>query len=341
LNPPGLRTLDQGVPHLRKIKGELLVARTKAKRAGGDDPELNARVEELLEEVARAMEARTTILRCASVYEPRSGPLSSRKRIALSTVQRSRGGSLRPFHSVLVMGIYHSCTNAISQELEKRFAVEVLNDWHTGKAGVNWKHRVNSTPLEGVPEDCLVVMMVKEPYFWLKSTSREVRNFFEVRPIRENGQGEFEDIPPKTLRDLFGRIEHDTIIYPNAVGLWNDLSRSYFDDEVYPPGGSVIIRCEDFLFRFHAVMDELAGLGLPERPDLEGGAPPDPNSDRAKGHMECRTRDQALGFYADPANRTSEFLTEELAIVAKDLDREVVTRLGYGGGDPVASWLPE
>ena len=34
---------------------------------------------------------------------------------------------------VLLMGLYHSCTNAVQKELEKRFDVEVINDWHTGK----------------------------------------------------------------------------------------------------------------------------------------------------------------------------------------------------------------
>ena len=82
-------------------------------------------------------------------------------------------------------------------------------------------------------------------------------------------------------------------------------------------------------------MDELAALGLQERQD---GPRPEPNSDRAKGHLECRTRGDALDFYGDSANWKSGFLSEELAVATRDLDGEVTARLRYAGSDPVGSW---
>merc|ERR1712205_296782 len=103
-------------------------------------------------------------------------------------------------------------------------------------------------------------------------------------------------------------------IYKNLVGLWNDTVSSYFDGGVYPEDQSVIIRCEDFLFRFHEVMNELASWGLPERPELEGERP-DPLEDRAKGHLECRNRGDAMKFYGNSSNWKSDFSQEQLATV--------------------------
>ena len=75
----------------------------------------------------------------------------------------------RLFTKVLVMGIYHSCTNAMVLELQRRFQVEVVNDWKVSKAEKDWKHRVNWETPPGLSEDCLAVLMVKEPHFWLQS----------------------------------------------------------------------------------------------------------------------------------------------------------------------------
>lgn len=337
-----LRRLDKGVPHMRKTKSEAAIMRRKVEKNGGSDPEQIQLLKDYVEEVRRAQEIRSTILQRMRPYAPKSGEIHSSKRILLSDGLRKaappRGG--QKFKKALVMGLYHSCTNAVQKELEKRFAVEVANDWHTGKEGSLWKHRVNEREPEGMSSDCLVVLMVKEPYFWLKSCCREPRNWFELHPFRKNEEGELEDVPEnkKVMEDLFRPLEHDTILYPNAALMWNDVVRSYFDDSVYNPQQAVIVRCEDFLFSFHAVMDELAKLGLEE---LNGGDRPEPLADRAKGHYECRTRDQALGFYASNANRTSDFSQEQLNVVARDLDRELLARLSYHGKNPVASWTDD
>jgi len=333
-----LRCLDKGVPHLRKTKGELAILRRKAEKNGGSDPDQLAQIAEYAAEVDRALKIRSAILTRGTPYVRQFGEIDSRKFVLLGGRQDPRPkASSRKFSKALVMGLYHSCTNAIQKELEKRFLVEVSNDWHTGKEGNLWKHRVNENELPGIGSDCLIVLMVKEPYFWLKSCCREPRNWFELQPFRKNDKGEREDIPEskKTMADLFSPLEHDTIIYPNAVAIWNDVVRSYFNDSVYPPSQAVIIRCEDFQFRFHEVMDQLAAFGLSDR---EKGEKPDPLADRAKGHYECRTRDQALQFYADRANRTSLFTKEQIGIVAHDLDQELLLALRYGGSDPVSTW---
>lgn len=332
-----LRTMDKGVPHLRKLKSDLLIARNKSKKANGEDQELVALVQQLSQEVEKVMEVRASILKRSTKYAPRRVPASCNKRIILGSGHNGshKKSNLVQFKKVLVMGLYHSCTNAVAQELEKRFMVQVVNDWHTSKADAPWKHRVNEQVPFCVTPDCLILLMVKEPYFWLKSCSRETRNFFEIHPYDEDADGVRVDRPPKTLRDLFTKIEHDSILYSNAVEIWNDVVRSYLDDAVYPAHQSVIVRSEDFLFKFHKVMDELAAIGLQEKED---GTRPEPNASRAKGHMECRTRDQALDFYAQPENRVSTFLPEELAIVEQGLDDSALQCLSYSGANPVASW---
>jgi len=337
-----LRRLDKGVPHMRKLKSEFAILRRKVEKNGGSDPEQVEQLKVYVEEVRRAQEIRTTILQRMKPYAPRPGEVHSSKRILLSDGFRQAApvGGGQKFKKALVMGLYHSCTNAVQKELEKRFDVEVVNDWHTGKEGALWKHRVNEREPEGLASDCLVVLMVKEPYFWLKSCCREPRNWFELHPYTRSEEGVFEDVPEnkKVKEDLFRPLEHDTVKYPNAVQMWNDVVRSYFDDSVYSPRQAVIVRSEDFLFHFHEVMDELARFGLQ---DLNRDDRPEPLADRAKGHYECRTRDQALVFYASNANRTSDFSPEQLATVARDLDRELLGRLSYHGKNPVSSWTDD
>jgi len=332
-----MRFMDKGVQHMRKLKATLAEAMRRSDDLKDESPGSIAHVEECLREVVSAMDVRSLILRRAVEYTAPRGLLTSRKRVLLAGHGPGAGEpqAPRPFNKVLLMGLYHSCTHAVARELERRFDVEVMNAGRVSKENTMWKHRVHHHPLEGLGPNVLAVLMVKEPYFWLKSTSRVARNFWEIHPFREDELGEREDVLPDSIADLFQPFEHDTIVYPNAVVLWNDAIRSYFDDDVYPPEQSVIIRCEDFLFEFHKVMDELAALGLKDR---EKGLKPSPSGDRARSSRDCRTREQALRFYGDARNRKSEFQQEELDIVERTLDLEVAKRLSYHGPDPVATW---
>ncbi|CAE7227886.1 unnamed protein product [Symbiodinium pilosum] len=140
------------------------------------------------------------------------------------------------------------------------------------------------------------ILLVKEPHFWLKSCSRELRNFFEIRPFEGPQRRE---MPAQQLSQLLGSLEHDCVTYENALQLWNDTVRSYMDDGVYPADQAVIVRCEDFLFSFHEVMTTLGQLGQLE--ELSASVP-EPIEERAKGHKECRTRGEALDFYGNPKN---------------------------------------
>ena len=47
------------------------------------------------------------------------------------------------------------------------------------------------------------ILLVKEPHFWLKSCSRELRNFFEIRPFAPRA----DDVLGVELCRQFGRME--------------------------------------------------------------------------------------------------------------------------------------
>ncbi|CAJ1432590.1 unnamed protein product [Effrenium voratum] len=305
-----LRSLDKGVPELRRLHGEAM----EAQRSGSVDA-----IQDLQAQLQEAVEARDEILRAARPYEPVPCP-ETRKHVLLRQVpngdseSRARARFPAGKRRVLIMGLYHSCTNALAKELERRFDVEILNDWHTNKAHPDWKHRANRRSPPGLAEDVFCILLVKEPHFWLQSCSRELRNFFEIRPLGQHRR----ELPAQELWQLLGQIEHDSLIYENAMDLWNDTVRSYMDDEVYPSDQAVILRSEDFLFSFHEVMTTLGKLGALK----EKSGCLEPLEERAKGHKECRTRAEALQFYRHPENQKAAFTSDQLALVSFVLDQK-------------------
>lgn len=246
--------------------------------------------------------------------------------IALRQPPPSIGKLPGPFRKAVVMGLYHTCTSAMALEVQRCFGLPVANRLITNSREKLWKHRVNRAAFLG-DDPVLVVLMVKEPCFWLQSLAR---NFYEIHPVSKDEQGTLQDSPSRSFGDLFGPIEHDKILYPDALSLWLDGVSSYFDEEVYPPSSTIIVRSEDFLFHFDAVMEEIADrwrLGPPEKGEprqrpMKSGA---------------RSREKALSFYGDPANRGLGFTQEQLHMVSEKLDPRIVSLLGYGK-DAVEKW---
>lgn len=332
-----LRSLDKGVKFMRQLKKNLRNAIRTSENAGGEVNGYINKVEDSLKEILAEMDGRSIVLGRAVDYSPWRGMISSRKRIILSggpSPDSPEKGGETIFKKVVIMGPYHSGANFMASALESRFEVQVINWRETSKADATWKHRVNHHPFENLGSDVLAVLMVKEPHFWLKSIARRASQFFEIHPFRENDEGEREDVAPQNMEDLFTPFEHDTLIYPNAIGLWNDTIRSYLDDEVYPSKHSVLVRFEDFLFNFHDVMDELGNYGFRDRDK----AKPMQDDEYLHFNRESRTRKQALRYYSDMANWKSNFSPEELETLHKDMDGEAVARLGYSGPNPMKSW---
>eukprot|EP00913_Durusdinium_trenchii_P031827 g29805.t1 len=276
-----LRALDKGMPELRRLHGEL-AGKTQQLRSR---PSNLKQVEKETEHQAlhlmlqEAVEVRDHILQAALPYRRRPTVGKTKKAILLQHVPNG-----------------DSSARATA-------TFPILNDWHTCKADADWKHRAHHRAPPGLAPDVFCILMVKEPHFWLQSCSRELRNFFELRPVALRGTTRRE-LPAQELRQLLSNLEHDGILYENAMDLWNDTMQSYLDDHIYPPSQSVIVRCEDFLFSYAKVMDALQKLGALKP---RSAADTEPLKERAKGHKECRTRDEALEFYRQPKNRKGAF----------------------------------
>ncbi|CAK9067524.1 unnamed protein product [Durusdinium trenchii] len=335
-----LRALDKGMPELRRLHGELAGKTQQLRSRPSNLKQVEKEHQALHLMLQEAVEVRDHILQAALPYRRRPTVGKTKKAILLQHVPNgdSSARATATFPSkkrrILIMGPYHSCTNAMAKELDRRFHVEILNDWHTCKADADWKHRAHHRAPPGLAPDVFCILMVKEPHFWLQSCSRELRNFFELRPVALRGTTRRE-LPAQELRQLLSNLEHDGILYENAMDLWNDTMQSYLDDHIYPPSQSVIVRCEDFLFSYAKVMDALQKLGALKP---RSAADTEPLKERAKGHKECRTRDEALEFYRQPKNRKGAFTSDQLALINFALDASALAQLGYDQPDVVQNW---
>mmetsp|Transcript_10320 Transcript_10320/g.30283 ORF Transcript_10320/g.30283 Transcript_10320/m.30283 type:complete len:489 (-) Transcript_10320:300-1766(-) len=276
------------------------------------------------------VQGRLRMLQSARVYSPSGGRSGPARHVLL---QRCAGAPRpRPrLSKALVMGPYHTCTTAMALELERCLGVPVVNRTAHDSADRLWKHRAWRGAFPAVDADTLVVLMVKEPHFWIKSLAR---NFYEIHPLEVNGAGDFQDRPSRNLADLFGHLEHDRVIYPDASALWSDAVAAYLDESTFPGSPGVVVRSEDFLFRFADVMSELAMTYFSS--DVEGPTAVEPKCQHSM-KSGARSREQALSFYSDSSNRFSGFSHEQLLQVAQSIPADLIHLLGYGK-DAVASW---
>lgn len=259
-----------------------------------------------------------------------------------------RPPSSHTFNRVVVLGAHHTCTTAMTRELEAQFFVKVENNYDTvlpEKRPENHKHRVFQHP--PTPQDALLVCLIKEPCFWLQSLTRAAATY-AIHALEELDDGSLgymerhvgatEHKSQEELLDaILGSVEFFGDIYPNggALRVWEATVRSYFDEELFPLWRTVVLRSEDYLFNFHAVMEALARVGLRRRPK-----PPPPDGSRAKGgviHFKARSREEALCWYSEEANRHKGLQPRHVQAVATCLGEMVLGPLGYGD-DAVQSW---
>lgn len=251
------------------------------------------------------------------------------------------------------MGAHHCCTNAMGRELGRYFNVEVLNgeygdDFGKEKSSPIWKHRIFLRP-PPLSEGTLCICLTKDPAFWLKSMGRKApTSFYHIRPLRcHPNSGELtdaysnkEEMNEAKPDDILRSVEFDSVIYKDALEVWKATLLSYFDKDVYPEESTVILRCEDFLFRFDEIIQALAMAGLELKAQIE--RPASPLDTPAKGHMNvrCRDRSEALSYYADENNRfggLSEKASYRISMVI--MESQIVEALGYGDMGCI-SWVP-
>merc|ERR1712012_462683 len=145
----------------------------------------------------------------------------------------------------------------------------------------------------GEPQDALVICLVKEPCFWLQSLTRYGATYaiYELEYDTDRGNayrdvvkpniGTLDSRPQEEILDgILDVVEFMGAIYEDggALRVWEATVRSYFDNTVYPSWRTIVIRSEDFLFHYDAVIDALNDIGLERRPD-----PPPPNRKQSKG----------------------------------------------------------
>lgn len=179
-----------------------------------------------------------------------------------------------------------------------------------------WKHAVrpkSQGPID-TDEDTLVVLVTKDPLFWLKSVSK---HYYEIRASEGSRAG---------LDNLFGELQHAGRHYKDAVELWSAAMGSFLDEELYPSSRCVLLRYEDFLFRFWDVVVHLSAFLTSNGERLK--EPPIGNRLKAHGGDEVRGRDQALKYYAWTGNRHCDFDRTHLERM-RELDPVLLRALGY------------
>jgi len=179
-----------------------------------------------------------------------------------------------------------------------------------------WKHAVR---LEGqgaieTDDETLVILVMKDPIFWLKSMSKHHYEIKVTTRCRRAG-----------LDPLFGRLEHDGCSYSSAVELWNATVQSFLSEDLFPSNRCVMLRYEDFLFRFWDVMVHLSAFLPAHCQKLKES----PNAVRSKSHgREVRNRDEALRYYSYLHNRHCDFEEWHLDRM-RELRPELLRAFGY------------
>lgn len=259
-----------------------------------------------------------------------------------------RPPSRATFDRALVMGAHHTCSTALTRELEAQFFVRVENNFDTvlpESRPENHKHRVLHSPPS--PQDALIICLTKEPCFWLQSLTRHAATY-AIHALQQLPDGSYEDMErhvgameersqEELLDAILGTVEFLGDVYPNggALRVWEASVRSYFDESVYPLWRTAVVRCEDYLFSFDAVMEALSELGLKRRP-----TPPPPDARPAKGgviHYKARDREGALCWYGEEAHRHVGLEPRHVQAVGVRLGERLLDPLGYGE-DAVGSW---
>merc|ERR1712150_426908 len=100
---------------------------------------------------------------------------------------------------------------------------------------------------------------------------------------------------------------------------------SFLDETLYPSNRCVLLRYEDFLFRFWDVMVHLSAFLPVNGQRLK--EPPNSNRSKSHGH-EVRGRDEALKFYSLHENRHCDFTPQHFARM-RTINPQLLRALGY------------
>jgi len=244
----------------------------------------------------------------------------------------------RTFRSVAIFGAHHTCTNALMRELPRFFEVSVRNKHRSDNPRL-WKHRVLKRAAY-ITEDTLCICLTKDPAFWIQSLGRSPLEgtFYEIHPVSSIRKPEL--LVPTGMGQLFGPVLFDEELYSDALALWEATVRAYFKEAVLPTTQTAVVRSEDLLFNFRAVMEALSERGLRWRRDAPAIIEPLDDTAKDGTHPTCtrRGRPKLLGYYGDPQKRYAGMTAKHLERMRR-VDPELIGPLGYGD-NAVSTWLP-
>mmetsp|Transcript_47069 Transcript_47069/g.108766 ORF Transcript_47069/g.108766 Transcript_47069/m.108766 type:complete len:389 (+) Transcript_47069:179-1345(+) len=250
----------------------------------------------------------------------------------------------RPFRKVCIMGPYCCGTNALAKEFERFFpAVKHVNLHRRDFPGL-WKHSI-FTQME-LPKDIFAVCLVRDPGYWVQSLGRGAAEtpstFNELEPVRvckdKSGQLQVEYFAPKNASQLFRTVKFEGRIYQDALQIWEETVCTYLDKNIWPPDRTVVLRYEDFVFRFEDAMTTIAQRGgFPWKPDC---GPIVAQEKTAKDSSHAKAARRPLSeTKADMRNPDKRYQDRSEGEIKRMQSLPSAMTFGYNEDNAVAEWL--
>ena len=219
---------------------------------------------------------------------------------------------IQEVNEIFVMGMYHSGTNALIQDLTRRINIPVYPDNGGGfHPDGHWKHSFHKGPSK---VGQLVVFMIKDPLFWTQSL---VKQYYEIKPLCDSY------LP---VNRLLGPISLCGENFNNVFSLWNRYLTALQDPQKFSPEKTLIIRYEDFLHDYDSTISRILQYVSPEKV-IAGKLQPLTQSSKVHGYR-CRNRQEAISYY-QPHNRYRGFTLAQTAVMQNSLSADLLRKFGY------------
>ena len=230
--------------------------------------------------------------------------------------------SAKKWGKVQILGPFNSGTNLLHQILSKAYKVEV------GPIGstIIWKHTImDATMMEQLGrdlvegkvlgDDILKIVMVRDPYFWLRSLQGKKRYTLESMA---GNVGDINDVIVSGCKLRENR-------YANCVELWNAYYSNYIAH--LSPLSTLFIRYEQLIFEPERVIGVISKyLQLRSKYNkmskiMKIMQPP--SNSRAKNYKD------AIKYNSVAENRVDQYSPEAIKFIGEKLDKELTGKLGY------------
>eukprot|EP00415_Alexandrium_ostenfeldii_P004695 UN4695 len=228
------------------------------------------------------------------------------------------------------------------RELPRFFNTRVINK-HRADSPTWWKHGIQK-PVKSAPDDVFSICMVRDPGYWIQSLARDPSDgtFNEFIPVRlmvdTTGRRYYDHQNCINAGQLFRTVDFDGNVYSDALAVWEATVGSYFERGVLPRDRMVVLRYEDYVFRFEEAVRTLGRRGLELREDHPPFvALPDTAKDQTHPKAAHRDLSTTKRDLSDPAVRYKGRMADQKERLL-NVDKDLVHSLGYGS-DAVDRWI--